>query len=222
MNTLFKLCILQFKERNLLIKITLMFIIAYLLGSIPSGVWVGKKIYGKDIRQFGSGNSGTTNTFRVLGKTAGTVVLLADVLKGTLAACLPLLFQVPINPMVIGLGAILGHTYPLFAQFKGGKAVATSAGVLLAYNPPFFIYSVCLFLVLLFLTRMVSLSSMISLPLITLSSLFIGDWILTTIAFILTLFIIYRHRENIKRIRNGTESKVPFGLGYKKDDKDSF
>jgi len=199
-----------------------MFIIAYLLGSIPSGVWVGKKIYGKDIRQFGSGNSGTTNTFRVLGKTAGTVVLLADVLKGTLAACLPLLFQVPINPMVIGLGAILGHTYPLFAQFKGGKAVATSAGVLLAYNPPFFIYSVCLFLVLLFLTRMVSLSSMISLPLITLSSLFIGDWILTTIAFILTLFIIYRHRENIKRIRNGTESKVPFGLGYKKDDKDSF
>ncbi|UDE96239.1 glycerol-3-phosphate 1-O-acyltransferase PlsY [Carnobacterium viridans] len=203
-------------------KITLMFIIAYLLGSIPSGVWVGKKIYGKDIRQFGSGNSGTTNTFRVLGKTAGTVVLLADVLKGTLAACLPLLFQVPINPMVIGLGAILGHTYPLFAQFKGGKAVATSAGVLLAYNPPFFIYSVCLFLVLLFLTRMVSLSSMISLPLITLSSLFIGDWILTTIAFILTLFIIYRHRENIKRIRNGTESKVPFGLGYKKDDKDSF
>lgn len=222
MNTLFKLCILQFKERNLLIKITFMFIIAYLLGSIPSGVWVGKKIYGKDIRQFGSGNSGTTNTFRVLGKTAGTVVLLADVLKGTLAACLPLLFQVPINPMVIGLGAILGHTYPLFAQFKGGKAVATSAGVLLAYNPPFFIYSVCLFLVLLFLTRMVSLSSMISLPLITLSSLFIGDWILTTIAFILTLFIIYRHRENIKRIRNGTESKVPFGLGYKKDDKDSF
>ena len=206
----------------MLIKIILMFIIAYLLGSIPSGVWVGKKIYGKDIRQFGSGNSGTTNTFRVLGKTAGTVVLLADVLKGTLAACLPLFFHVPINPMVIGLGAILGHTYPLFAQFKGGKAVATSAGVLLAYNPPFFIYSVCLFLVLLFLTRMVSLSSMISLPLITLSSLFIGDWILTTIAFILTLFIIYRHRENIKRIRNGTESKVPFGLGYKKDEKDSF
>lgn len=221
-NTLIYLCILHFKERSLLIKIILMFIIAYLLGSIPSGVWVGEKIYGKDIRQFGSGNSGTTNTFRVLGKTAGTIVLLADVLKGTLAACLPLLFHVPINPMVIGLGAILGHTYPIFAQFKGGKAVATSAGVLLAYNPPFFIYSVCIFVALLFLTRMVSLSSMISLPLITLSSLFIGDWILTTIAFILTLFIIYRHRENIKRIRNGTESKVPFGLGYKKDEKDSF
>ncbi|MCM3512451.1 glycerol-3-phosphate 1-O-acyltransferase PlsY [Carnobacterium inhibens] len=200
-------------------KIIIMFIIAYLLGSIPSGVWIGTKFYGKDIRQFGSGNSGTTNTFRVLGKTAGITVLLADVLKGTLAASLPLLFNIPINPMIIGLGSILGHTYPIFAGFKGGKAVATSAGVLLAYNPVFFVYSVCIFIVILFLSRMVSFSSMISLPIITLSSLFIGDWILTIIAFLLTIFIIYRHRENIKRIRNGTESKVPFGLGYKKDKK---
>lgn len=219
MNTLVYLCILQVKERSLLIKIIIMFIIAYLLGSIPSGVWIGTKFYGKDIRQFGSGNSGTTNTFRVLGKTAGITVLLADVLKGTLAASLPLLFNIPINPMIIGLGAILGHTYPIFAGFKGGKAVATSAGVLLAYNPVFFVYSVCVFIVILFLSRMVSFSSMISLPIITLSSLFIGDWILTIIAFLLTIFIIYRHRENIKRIRNGTESKVPFGLGYKKDKK---
>ncbi|MBT2731378.1 MULTISPECIES: glycerol-3-phosphate 1-O-acyltransferase PlsY [Carnobacterium] len=194
-----------------------MFIIAYLLGSIPSGVWIGTKFYGKDIRQFGSGNSGTTNTFRVLGKTAGIFVLLADVLKGTLAASLPLLFDLPINPMVVGLGAVLGHTYPIFAQFKGGKAVATSAGALLAYNPPFFIYCVGVFIILLFLTRMVSLSSMIALPIIVLSSLFIGDWILTLIASILALFILYRHRDNIKRIRNGTENKVPFGLGYKKD-----
>lgn len=219
MNTLVYLCILQVKERSLLIKIIIMFIIAYLLGSIPSGVWIGTKFYGKDIRQFGSGNSGTTNTFRVLGKTAGITVLLADVLKGTLAASLPLLFNIPINPMIIGLGSILGHTYPIFAGFKGGKAVATSAGVLLAYNPVFFVYSVCIFIVILFLSRMVSFSSMISLPIITLSSLFIGDWILTIIAFLLTIFIIYRHRENIKRIRNGTESKVPFGLGYKKDKK---
>ena len=219
MNTLVYLCILQVKERSLLIKIIIMFIIAYLLGSIPSGVWIGTKFYGKDIRQFGSGNSGTTNTFRVLGKTAGITVLLADVLKGTLAASLPLLFNIPINPMIIGLGAILGHTYPIFAGFKGGKAVATSAGVLLAYNPVFFVYSVCVFIVILFLSRMISFSSMISLPIITLSSLFIGDWILTIIAFLLTIFIIYRHRENIKRIRNGTESKVPFGLGYKKDKK---
>lgn len=194
----------------------LMFVLSYLLGSIPSGVWIGKKFYQTDIRQFGSGNTGTTNTFRVLGVKAGVAVLLADVLKGTLAASLPYFFQSDLNPMIVGLGAVLGHTYPLFAQFKGGKAVATSAGVLLAYNPSFFLYCILLFCVLLYFTRMVSLSSMIALVLITLSSLVIQDWVLTLIAFILTVFIIYRHRTNITRIKNGTESKVPFGFRYKK------
>lgn len=196
----------------------LMFVLSYLLGSIPSGVWIGKKFYQTDIRQFGSGNTGTTNTFRVLGVKAGTAVLLADVLKGTLAASLPYFFQSDLNPMIVGLGAVLGHTYPLFAQFKGGKAVATSAGVLLAYNPSFFLYCILLFCVLLYFTRMVSLSSMIALVLITLSSLVIQDWVLTIIAFILTVFIIYRHRTNITRIKNGTESKVPFGFRYKKEE----
>lgn len=194
----------------------IMFVLSYLLGSIPSGVWIGKKFYQTDIRNYGSGNTGTTNTFRVLGVKAGIAVLLADMLKGTLAASLPYFFQSDLNPMVVGLGAVLGHTYPLFAQFKGGKAVATSAGVLLAYNPPFFLYCILLFGVILYFTRMVSLSSMTALILITLSSLFIQDWVLTLIAFILTVFIIYRHRENIGRIKNGTESKVPFGFRYKK------
>lgn len=194
-----------------------MFVLSYLLGSIPSGVWIGKKFYNTDVRDHGSGNSGTTNTFRVLGPKAGTAVLLADVLKGTLAASLPYFFQSEWNPMVIGLGAVLGHTYPLFAQFKGGKAVATSAGVLLAYNPSFFIYCIAVFGILLYMTRMVSLSSMTALVLITISSLFIQDWVLTLIAFVLTIFIIFRHRANIGRIKNGTESKVPFGYGYKKE-----
>ncbi len=202
-----------------MLKIILMFITAYLLGSIPSGVWIGKKIYGKDIRNYGSGNSGTTNTFRVLGIKAGILVLFADVLKGTLAASLPYLLHSDLNPMVVGLGAIIGHTFPVFAQFKGGKAVATSAGVLLAYNPSFFIYCVLLFLVILFFSRMVSFSSMLSLLIITPSTLLTNDWILTTIAALLTIFIIYRHKDNIKRIRTGTESKVPFGFGYKKDSK---
>lgn len=196
----------------------LMFVLSYLLGSIPSGVWIGKKFYNTDIRQYGSGNTGTTNTFRVLGVKAGIAVLAADLLKGTLGASLPYFFHSDINPMVVGLAAILGHTYPLFAQFKGGKAVATSAGVLLAYNPPFFIYCIALFVVLLYFTRMVSLSSMTALVLITISTLFIQDWVLTIIAFILTIFITYRHRENITRIKNGTESKVPFGFRYKKED----
>ncbi|MBM6613767.1 glycerol-3-phosphate 1-O-acyltransferase PlsY [Desemzia sp. RIT804] len=195
----------------------LMFVLSYLLGSIPSGVWIGKKFYNTDIREYGSGNTGTTNTFRVLGVKAGIAVLAADVLKGTLGASLPYFFNSDLNPMVVGLGAILGHTYPLFAHFKGGKAVATSAGVLLAYNPPFFIYCILVFGVLLYFTRMVSLSSMTALVLITISTLFIQDWVLTIIAFILTIFITYRHRDNITRIKNGTESKVPFGFRYKKE-----
>ena len=203
-----------------MVKIILMFVAAYLLGSIPSGVWIGKKMYGKDIREFGSGNSGTTNTFRVLGFKAGVMVLLADVLKGTVAGSLPYLLHSDLNPMVVGLGAIIGHTFPIFAQFKGGKAVATSAGVLLAYNPPFFIFSVSLFLIILYFSRMVSFSSMFALLIITPSSLMTHDWILTTIAGILAIFIIFRHKENIKRIKLGTESKVPFGYGYKKSKKE--
>ena len=203
-----------------MVKIILMFVAAYLLGSIPSGVWIGKKMYGKDIREFGSGNSGTTNTFRVLGFKAGVMVLLADVLKGTVAGSLPYLLHSDLNPMVVGLGAILGHTFPIFAQFKGGKAVATSAGVLLAYNPPFFIFSVSLFLIILYFSRMVSFSSMLAILIIAPSSLMTHDWVLTTIAGILAIFIIFRHKENIKRIRLGTESKVPFGYGYKKSRKE--
>lgn len=194
--------------------------IAYLLGSIPSGVWIGKLFYHKDIRNFGSGNSGTTNTYRVLGKRAGTIVLLMDILKGTLAASLPLFFHSDVNALVIGLGAIIGHTYPLFAQFKGGKAVATSAGALLAYNPQFFIFCALLFVSLIYLTRMVSLASIIAMLIVAPASWYYHDPILTIVACVLMVFIIYRHRANITRILDGTENKVPFGLGYKKESKD--
>ena len=93
-----------------------MLVIGYLLGSIPSGVWIGKIFYGKDVRQFGSGNMGTTNTFRVLGKKAGIIVLLMDMFKGTLAACLPALFHSNANVLLIGLAAIIGHVFPIFAN----------------------------------------------------------------------------------------------------------
>jgi glycerol-3-phosphate acyltransferase PlsY len=204
-------------------KLILLFIAAYLLGSIPSGVWVGKLFFNKDIRQFGSGNTGTTNTFRVLGKTAGIIVLLMDILKGTLATCLPLIFHVTtINPLWFGVCAILGHTFPIFASFKGGKAVATSAGMLLGYSPVFFIYSSLIFVICLYITSTVSLTSMISATLITLSTIILPyiapqilpthNWLLTLIAFGVSVFIFYRHKENIKRIKDGTESRVPFGL----------
>ncbi|MFU2288314.1 glycerol-3-phosphate 1-O-acyltransferase PlsY [Enterococcus faecium] len=208
-------------------KLILLLILAYLLGSIPSGVWIGKLFFKKDIRQHGSGNTGTTNTFRVLGKTAGIVVLLMDILKGTLATCLPMIFHLSgINPLWFGVRAILGHTFPIFAGFKGGKAVATSAGMLLGFNPVFFVYSCIIFIVSLFCTSMVSLSSMISAVLITLSTIVLPyvapvilakpNWLLTIIAFLVSSFIFYRHKDNIKRIRNHTESRIPFGLNSSK------
>ncbi|MDN6067957.1 glycerol-3-phosphate 1-O-acyltransferase PlsY [Leuconostoc sp.] len=192
----------------------LMFILCYLIGSLVPGFWVGKIFYHKDIRDEGSGNIGTTNSFRVLGTRAGITVLALDMLKGTAAGLVPLLFHSSINPMLVGIGAILGHTFSIWIGFKGGKAVATSAGVLLAYNPIFFIIIISIFVILLSISSMVSLSSMISFSCAVLISLYYHDWILTIVATILTIFVFYRHRTNISRIRNGTESTIPFGWYY--------
>ncbi|MBP1045782.1 glycerol-3-phosphate 1-O-acyltransferase PlsY [Enterococcus sp. BWM-S5] len=208
-------------------KVALLLVIAYLLGSIPSGVWVGKLFFNKDIRQFGSNSTGTTNTFRVLGKKAGIAVLLMDILKGTLATCLPMIFSLSVNPLIFGVAAVLGHTFPVFAKFKGGKAVATSAGMILGYSPLFFVYSASIFVITLLVSSMVSVTSMVSAVLITLSTIILPfiwpavlphfDWLLTAIAAGLTVFIFIRHKENISRIKNGTENKVPFGLNKKKE-----
>ena len=118
-------------------KILLLILIAYLLGSIQTGLWIGKVFFHTNLREHGSGNTGTTNTFRVLGKTAGTITFLVDMLKGTLAVLLPVWLGVTaVSPLIIGFFAIIGHVFPIFASFKGGKAVATSAGVLLGFAPP--------------------------------------------------------------------------------------
>ena len=195
-------------------KIAIMIIIAYLLGSIPSGVWIGKLFFHEDIRLKGSGNIGTTNTFRVLGKKAGIAVLLIDILKGTLAASQPYLFGMShVNPLVIGLFASLGHTCSIFDHFHGGKAVATSAGILLAYNPLLFLMASTFFVSTLLLTSMASAASIIGITLTTIVALLLQDWILAIIAGILSIVVIWRHRSNISRIFNGTESMVSFGLG---------
>ncbi len=190
-------------------------ILAYLLGSIPSGIWIGKYFYHTDIRELGSGNSGTTNTYRVLGKKAGTVVLIMDILKGSIATLLPMWFGLSIHPLLIGVIAAIGHTYPIFAGFKGGKAVATSAGIILGYNPLYFAIVMVFFLVYLYFSRMVSLSSILTCLSAILISFLFRDWPLTIVTVFLTLFIVYRHRSNIERIKNGTESKVPFGYKAK-------
>ncbi|MDN3015931.1 glycerol-3-phosphate 1-O-acyltransferase PlsY [Paenibacillus sp. BSR1-1] len=196
-----------------MVQIILVLILAYLLGSIPSGLIIGKVFYKTDIRQHGSGNLGGTNTFRTLGVKAGLVVTLADILKGTLAAALPHLFHLDINPLLAGGFALIGHTYPIFAGFRGGKAVATSAGVILYCAPWMFVAVLIAFFISLYITKYVSLSSMIAgiiAILFTLISGFTREWdipLLIAVILIVT-FVIYRHRANIKRIINKTEPKI--------------
>lgn len=190
-------------------------ILAYLIGSIPSGLWIGQLFYKTDIRQQGSGNLGATNTFRILGKKAGAVVTVMDILKGTLATLLPtfaLLSNSQIHPLIAGAIAVVGHMFPIFAKFKGGKAVATSAGVLLGYHWPIFILLLVAFLICLKICKMVSLSSMITAVLAFIYSIVYAiidqEYYLLIITALLAFFVIYRHRTNITRIKNGTEPKI--------------
>ncbi|WP_299739546.1 glycerol-3-phosphate 1-O-acyltransferase PlsY [Rossellomorea sp. y25] len=186
----------------------LILVLAYLLGSIPSGLLIGKTFYGKDIREHGSGNLGGTNTFRTLGVKAGMIVTIMDILKGTVATLLPLLFESDVHMLLAGVFAVIGHMYPVFANFRGGKAVATSAGVLLGYNFILFFILLAVFFICLYATKYVSLSSMLAAVLAFAYSIFTGDIPLIIVVGILTIFVVYRHRANIVRIRNKTEPKI--------------
>ncbi|EAF0793112.1 glycerol-3-phosphate 1-O-acyltransferase PlsY [Listeria monocytogenes] len=193
------------------INLILLSLLAYVIGSIPSGLWIGKIFYKNDIRDFGSGNLGATNSFRVLGIKAGSIVTVMDILKGTVATLLPFFFQLNVDHhfwLLTGAFAIIGHSFPLFAGFRGGKAVATSAGVILAYAPLLFVAALVVFLVTLKLSKYVSLSSMIGALAALIISLFMGDWILIILVACIALFVIWRHRANITRIRNGEEPKI--------------
>ncbi|MCA1030203.1 glycerol-3-phosphate 1-O-acyltransferase PlsY [Bacillus timonensis] len=183
-------------------------ILAYVIGSIPFGLIVGKIGYGIDIREHGSGNLGGTNTFRTLGVKAGLIVTVADILKGSLATALPFVFSVDIHPLLVGMFAVVGHVYPLFARFKGGKAVATSGGVLLFYNPLLFAVMIVVFFTFLYITKFVSLSSMLTAISAVIYSIFTQDMPLIIVISFLATFVIYRHRANIKRIVEKTEPKI--------------
>ncbi len=197
------------------------FLIAYLLGSIPTGLWIGQYFFNIDLRTEGSGNTGTTNTFRVLGKQAGIITFLVDFFKGALATYLPMLLGLPVSPILFGLAAVLGHVFPVFAQFKGGKAVATSAGAVFAYSFGFFIYLAIIFFGILYLFSMISLSSMAAAI-----SAILGVLIFPTIHFLIpqsdtaftltiigiSLLILLRHRSNVVRIMEKTENIVPWGI----------
>lgn len=183
-------------------------IIAYMLGSIPSALIVGKVGSKIDIREHGSGNLGATNAFRVLGMKSGSFVVIADILKGTIATLLPWLFGADVYLLIIGVFAVLGHTYPIFAKFKGGKAVATSAGIILGVSPLLFVIMVLSFLCSLYISKYVSLASMITGVISIIVTLFIRDIGLIIVVTSLTLFVFYRHKDNIIRIKNKTEPKI--------------
>jgi glycerol-3-phosphate acyltransferase PlsY len=192
--------------------ILLPLILAYLLGSIPSALWVGKLFYKTDIRTKGSGNLGATNTFRTLGAKAGIAVTVMDILKGTAATMIPLYIDTSIHPLVFGVIAVIGHMFPVFAKFKGGKAVATSGGILLGYQWPLFLLAVAVLLIALKITKMVSLSSIIlavvAVIYTVIYTFYSEDYPFLIVIIILASFIIYRHRANIARIKAGTEPKI--------------
>ena len=201
-------------------------ILAYLLGSIPTGLWIGQIFFKKNLREYGSGNTGTTNTFRILGKTAGTVTFAIDFLKGTLATLLPLFLHINgISPMIFGLIAVLGHTFPIFAEFKGGKAVATSAGVVLGFSPLFFSYLIIIFIVTLYLGSMISLASIVVAGFAIISVLIFPllgiilpsyDLLFTLIIILLASIILIRHRDNMERIKTKSENLIPWGINITK------
>ena len=188
--------------------VVIVLILSYLIGSIPSALIVGKLFYGVDIRKMGSGNLGGTNTFRSLGKRAGLAVTVADVLKGTLAAMLPILLNVDLNLLFAGIPAVLGHCYPIFANFRGGKAVATSGGVLLAYSPFLFLLLITFFFIVLYISKYVSLASMLTAVFMHTYGILVGDKIMSMITFALCVLVLYRHRTNVERIMDGSETKI--------------
>ncbi|MBB2483422.1 glycerol-3-phosphate 1-O-acyltransferase PlsY [Bacillus sp. APMAM] len=190
-----------------MLNIPILFL-SYLIGSISFALVVGKLFYKTDIRGYGSGNLGATNVYRVLGKKAGLIVAIADLLKGTFACLLPQLFNSTVSPIICGLLAILGHVFPIFAGFKGGKAVATATGVLLFLTPLGTLTGFVVFILTLILSKYVSLSSMLAGIAIFVYSLIFEDKVIIVLTLFISVLVIILHRKNIKRIIKGTENKI--------------
>ena len=218
-NSLFLCCSTQLKDR---MKELLLIIIAYLIGSIPTALIISKKFFGVDIRDYGSGNMGATNTFRVLGSKYGTIVMILDILKGATAVALynflPYYFNSEhelwrTNFMIgLGLAAVVGHIFPIYANFKGGKGVATLFGMLLAMQPVVAVSCVGVFLLVLYLTRYVSLSSILAALFLPICVLWIWnehEVLYRIFALIVAALVIFTHQKNIGRILRGVESRVP-------------
>ncbi len=197
-------------------------IVAYLIGSVSNAVWVSKQFFHLDIREHGSGNAGATNTFRVLGPKAGTFVMVMDMLKGIIAVKLAYLIPFYAAPehlgelinfqIGLGLAAVVGHIFPVWAEFRGGKGIATLFGMVLAIQPLVALCCVGVFLLMLFLTRYVSLSSIlasIAFPILLIFIFREQELYYKLFAIAIALMVILTHQKNIGRLLNGREGKVP-------------
>ena len=198
----------------------ILIILAYIIGSIPTAVWVSKSVFGIDIRDYGSGNAGATNSFRVLGSKWGSFVMLVDVTKGVLATSLYILIPFYLNNelartnfmIALGMVAVLGHIFPIFANFRGGKGVATLLGMALAIQPMVALICLVVFLITLLSTRFVSLSSILAGVAFMVLILFIfkeKETIYRLFAIIVAMMVVVTHQKNISRLFKGTENKVP-------------
>src|ERR1035437_6429533 len=193
-------------------------IIAYLIGSIPSAVWIGKLFYGVDVREYGSGNAGATNTFRVLGKKAGFPVMIIDILKGVAAVQLPYLSDLPSSSvqfvnlqLALGVASLFGHIFPVFAAFKGGKGIATLLGIILAVHPYAALVSIGVFGIVFLITHYVSLSSItaaITFPIVVILVFKTQIPSLVIFSMFIAILVLITHQKNIERLIKREESKT--------------
>lgn len=197
-------------------------ILAYLFGSIPTAVWIGQAFYGIDVREYGSGNAGATNTFRVLGKKAGIAVMFLDILKGYTATNLVYLIGLSVTgpqnsvqfvnyQLALGITAVMGHLFPVFAGFRGGKGIATLFGMILAVQSQAAMLCVLTFIIVLLITKYVSLSSILAGFSFPLSIIFIFQSPIRSVVLYgmcICVLILVTHQKNIERLIKGKESKV--------------
>ncbi len=205
------------------LEIILLVLLAYLTGSFPSAVWVGRTFYNTDVREYGSGNAGATNTFRVLGKLAGIPVLFMDIIKGWIAVnyvwlignvsslSSELFFE---NQLAFGIAAVIGHLFPIYTGFRGGKGIATMLGILVGIAPYAAFFSLFVFILVFLISRYVSLSSMVASIAFPLFVMFIWNSInqsLNLFAIFVPILSLITHQKNIERLIRGEETKVKFG-----------
>ena len=204
-------------------EIILFVLLAYLTGAFPSAVWVGKTFYNTDVREYGSGNAGATNTFRVLGKGAGIPVLLMDVFKGWLSvsyvnfisnadALSPELFFE--NQLAFGIAAVIGHLFPIYTGFRGGKGIATMLGVLIGLHPMAALFSFVVFVVVFLISKYVSLGSIVAsfaFPIFVILILDPSTASLDLFAIFVPILSLITHQKNIERLVRGEETKIKFG-----------